>query len=268
MTPLVKFASVYLKHEDQNITGSAKDRAISLQVDNLKNLQYPSAVISSTGNAAISAVHFCGQQKIPLTIFVSPDINPQKLSLLPSENLVTTDKPISAAFKYSKTNQSYLLRQSTDPVALTGYRQIGEEIVKQLPKVTSIFIPVGSGTTLLGISQSLPPNVKIFAVQPASHCPIASVFDTDLIPEKTSITDSLSAKMLPLKRKVIAVIKRSNGSGIVVQNQDVIKSDRLFKKNNLITSPEGALAFAGYQKARNIFPIGDCPVILLTGAIR
>lgn len=268
MTPLVKFESVYLKREDQNPTGSAKDRAISLQVENLKNLQYPSAVISSTGNAAISATFYCQQQQIPLTIFISPKINPQKLGLLPPSLIVTTAQPISAAFKYAKANQSYLLRQSTDPIALGGYRQIGEEIIKQLPKVTSIFIPVGSGTTLLGISQALPPNVKIFAIQPANHCPIASIFDTDFIPETQTITDSLSAKLLPLKRKIIAIIKKSNGSGVVVQNSDVIEADLYFQKNKIITSPEAALAYAGYQKARNIFPIGDCPVILLTGAKR
>lgn len=268
MTPLVKFESVYLKREDQNPTGSAKDRALELQIANLKNLQYPSAVISSTGNAAISAAYYCRLNKIPLTIFVSPEIIPQKLALLPAQFVVKTDKPISAAFRFARTNQSYLLRQSTDPVALNGYRRIGEELVKQLPKITSIFIPVGSGTTLLGISLSLPPNVKIFAVQPASHCPIASIFDTDFTGENTTVTDSLSAKLLPLKRKIISAVKNSHGSGIVIQNSEVVKADSHFQKNGLVTSPEGALAYAGYQKARNIFPIGDCPVILLTGVKR
>ena len=36
MTPLEKFNSVYLKREDKNLTGSAKDRAI---IEQLKNLQ-------------------------------------------------------------------------------------------------------------------------------------------------------------------------------------------------------------------------------------
>lgn len=268
MTPLIKFGTVYLKREDSNLTGSAKDRAIKLQIENLKNLQYPSAVISSTGNAAISAAYYCQEQKVPLTIFVSPDINPQKLVLLPTQFLVKTDKPISAAFRYAKANQSYLLRQSTDPIALNGYRQIGEEIIRQLPRVTSIFIPVGSGTTLLGISQILPSTVKIFAVQPASHSPLAAIFDSDFTPENDTITDSLSAKLLPLKNKVITAIKKSGGSGLAVKNSEVIKYDQYFRNNNIITSPEGALAYAGYQKAKKSFSVGDYPIILLTGAQR
>jgi threonine synthase len=268
MTPLVKFDKVFLKREDQNATGSAKDRAIKLQVENLVKLQYPSAVISSTGNAAISAEYYCRQQNIPLSIFVSPDIIPQKLALLPQKNIVQTSQPISSAFKYSRSNQSYLLRQSTDPVALTGYRLIGDEIQLQLPKITSIFIPVGSGTTLLGISQSLPPSVKIFAVQPASHCPIAAAFDSNFTPETVTITDSLKAISLPLKRRVISAIKKSGGSGLVVQNSAVIKADNYFRDHGITTSTEGALAYAGWLKAQKDQTVGNYPVILLTGAKR
>ena len=268
MTSIVKFESVFLKREDQNPTGSAKDRAIMLQVENLVKLQYPSAVISSSGNAAISAVYYCRLKNIPLSIFVSPAINLQKLALLPQKNLIKTGQPISSAFMYAKSNQSYLLRQSTDPVALIGYQQIGKEIIKQLPKITSIFIPVGSGATLLGISQTLPSRVKIFAVQPANHCPIASFFDSDFTPESDSITDSLSAKSLPLKKQVISAVKLSGGSGLVVQNTAVIKFDRYLKDHGLVTSPEGALALAGWEKAKKFIPVGDYPVILLTGTQR
>ena len=35
MTPLVKIDNLYFKREDLNPTGSAKDRAIPLQIENL-----------------------------------------------------------------------------------------------------------------------------------------------------------------------------------------------------------------------------------------
>lgn len=254
MTPLIKFDNIFLKREDANPTGSAKDRAISFQIDNLIAQQYSSAVISSTGNAAISAQYYCRQKNIPLTIFVSPHTNPNKLSLL--KNYTVSNKPVSDAFKFSQNHRSYNLRQSTDPIALLGYQQIALELLEQLPQVTSIFIPVGSGTTLLGISQKLPVFVKIFAVQPASYCPVASHFDKNYSPESTSKTDSLSAKLLPLKNKVIAACF----GGVVIQNNDI--------KDTFDTSPEGNLAYAGYLKAKNIYDVGPFPVILLTGAKR
>lgn len=270
-TPLVKIDSFYLKREDQNPTGSAKDRAIPSQIANLLQLGFSKAVISSTGNAAISAAHFCQINQIELTIFLSSNVNQAKLTLLKnySSEIILTPKPISEAFKYSKKNQSYLLRQSTDPSALIGYQQISLEILKDLPQITSIFIPVGSGTTLLGISKKLPQPVKIFAVQSAPNCPISKYFDQNFIPENRLITDALSAKFIPQKNQIISTIKKSNGSAFTIQNEAILLANQLLESNHIITSLEGSLALAGYQKAiKNKVDVGQFPVILLTGTKR
>lgn len=266
MTPLDKIADIYLKREDQNITGSAKDRSLALQVKHLKDFGYLSAVISSTGNAAISAQYFCVKYGINLTIFVSPHTDKSKLKLI--AKYIISHRPISDAFKYAKANHSYLLRQSTDPIALRGYSQIAKEIIKQLPTVSSIFIPVGSGTTLLGISQILPNSIPIFAVQPASHCPITSTFDHDFISENYTITDALGVKLLPAKSKVIKAINDHSGFGIVIQNKQVIQNQNYLLSNNIITSAEGALTLAGYNKIKSQTSVGLFPVIILTGAKR
>ena len=254
-TPLVKIDNCYLKHEDQNITGSAKDRAIISQIANLKKQGFKTAVISSTGNAAISAAYFCEQNQIELTIFLSTKVNPKKLEILKlyPAKIILAKKPISDAIKFSKKNHAYLLRQSTDPSALLGYQQIGQEIMTQLPKITSIFIPIGSGTTLLGISQALPTTVKIFAVKP----------------ENTTLTDALTVKFQPLKNKIISTVKNSKGLELIIQNEDIISSQKFLEKNNIQTSNESALALAGYFKTiKNNIAVGDFPVILLTGAKR
>lgn len=267
MTPLLQIDNFYFKREDLNLTGSAKDRAIVSQVDNLIKSGYKSAVISSTGNAAISAAHFCSENHIPLTVFVSPKINPQKLKLI-SAATISSPTPISAAFKFAKANKSYLLRQSTDPAALIGYSAIGREIYQQLPQISSVFIPVGSGTTLVGLSAGLPENVKIFAVQSAFNPTITSLFDKSVITEATNLTDALTVKSLPLKNKIIEIIKSTRGSGITISNSELIRSQNWLQQQNLITSAEGALALAGAQKAAGIFDIGLYPVILLTGTKR
>jgi len=266
MTPLIKIDSIFLKREDQNPSGSAKDRALLLQVQNLKSKGFSKAVISSTGNAAISAQFFCHQLQVPLTIFLSPRTSPAKLKLL--HNFTISPRPISDAIKFAKVNHAYLLRQSTDPIALSGYRQIGTELLQELPKISSLFIPVGSGTTMLGVSQSLPQPVKIFAVQPASHCPISSLFDKNYSSETSSLTDSLGAKYLPLKNNILKAIRESGGGGVVVQNRNIKIAQSFLLNNKIITSFESALALAGYQKIKNTQDVGKFPVILLTGAKR
>lgn len=270
-TPLIKLDNFYLKREDKNVTGSAKDRAIPLQIDNLKKNGYTKTVISSTGNAAISAAYFCQQKKIELTIFLSSKISPQKLTLLkqfPSE-IIFSLKPISDAIKFSKKNHAYLLRQSTDPVALIGYQEIGQEIVSQLKQATSIFVPIGSGTTLLGLSKSIPDTIPIFGTQSAANCPIGKLFDKDYIIEDRLITDALSAKYLPQKKLIIDTIKKHQGFVFVIQNQAIIMANHYLESKNITTSLEGALCLAAYQKAqKSNYPLGDFPVILLTGSKR
>lgn len=270
-TPLIKLENFYLKREDLNETGSAKDRAMVFQIENLKKQGFKSAVISSTGNAAISASYFCKLNQINLTIFVSPKINKTKFDLLKQDGgqIFITDQPISESIKFAKKNNAYLLRQSTDPSALIGYQEIGKELITQLPQITSVFVPVGSGTTLLGISQSLPQSVKIFAIQSASNCPLSKLFDSNYQPETENITDALSAKYLPLKSQIISVIKKNNGTGLVIQNNEILEAKIFFQKNQIQTSLESALAFAGYQKAlKNNLEIGNYPVIILTGCQR
>jgi len=270
-TPLIKLENIYFKREDLNETGSAKDRAIVFQIENLKKNGFNNAVISSTGNAAISASHFCHLNKIELTIFLSPKVSPAKLALLKKNpcQIIFSDKAISDAFKFAKKNNYYLLRQSTDPSALVGYQEIAKELIKEIPLITSIFIPVGSGSTLFGISKSLNSSVKIFAIQPASNCPLSRNFDQNYQPEIEKITDAISVKYLPLKSQIISVIKNNKGTGLVVQNKDIIKAQNELESKKIKTSLEGAMAFAGFKKAfKNKIDIGSYPVILLTGCQR
>jgi threonine dehydratase len=265
MTPLTKIDNLYFKREDLNPTGSAKDRALPSQIQNLIKNNFSTAVISSTGNAAISASYYCQQANIPLTIFVSPKISQNKLSLIKG-HIIQTLQPISDAIKFSKANHAYLLRQSTDPSAQIGYGEIAKEILKQLPQITSLFIPVGSGTTLLGIAKKLPDTIKIFAVQPAANPTICSVFTSQYTLETETIAAALSVKYLPLKNEIIRIIKKHQGSGLIVSNQEAINCLDFTKQISL--SPESALTIAAYQQIKNSPEVGDYPVILLTGTKR
>ena len=202
---------------------------------------------------------------------MSPHIAPEKLNLLKKydHEIILSHQPISDAVKFSKSLHAYLLRQSTDPSSLIGYQTIAQELAEQLPQITSIFIPVGSGTTLLGISQKLPKNVKIFGAQSAANPTVSKIFDPNFTPENRLITDALSVKFLPNKDKVINAIKNSSGSCLTIQNENIVTADSYLKSKDIITSLEGALSFAAYQKAqKNNLNIGQYPIILLTGAKR
>ncbi len=260
MTPLVKIDNFYLKREDLNTTGSVKDRAIQSQVQNLTKLKYHSAVISSTGNAAISAQHFCQIHHIPLVIFVSPHTHPNKLKLL--SNFHISDKPISDAIKYAKLYHAYLLRQSTDQVAIDSYGQIANEIIDQLPSITSIYFPVGSGATLVGVGQKLSSHVKIIATQSAFNPTITKTYCPSIPSEKINLTDALTVRYLPLKSRLTKLIAH----GLTVPNSQITTTQKKLNSQGVHTSNEGAMALAAFLQDPKLG--GKYPVILFTGTNR
>ncbi|MFA5895187.1 MAG: PLP-dependent lyase/thiolase [Candidatus Shapirobacteria bacterium] len=266
MTPLNCFDDIYFKREDLSITGSAKDRAIPFQIESLITQGFTQAVISSTGNAAISAQYFCDQKNIHLTVFVSPNTSEAKLSLL--KNFQVSLKPVSDAIKYAKANNSYLLRQSTDESALIGYGDLGKEILEQVPNISSIFFPVGSGATLVGVAQVMPKNVKVFAIQSAFNCPITKSFDPSYVTETINLTDALTAKFVPLKPRVHNILKSTGGTGLVVTNQEIKSAQTKLESYGIQSSYEGGLTLAGLIKAKNNFDIGKKPVVIITGTKR
>ncbi|MFA6603022.1 MAG: pyridoxal-phosphate dependent enzyme, partial [Candidatus Shapirobacteria bacterium] len=139
----------------------------------------------------------------------------------------------------------------------------------QFPQVTSLIMPVGSGTTLLGISDTLLPTVKLIAAQPASNAPISSHFDSNFNPETVTITDALGVKMLPLKAQIIDLLTR-RGGGVVVENNQTLLAAAWLKENALNASAETALCLAGLWKLRASQSdlLGSNPLILVTGCKR
>jgi len=268
-TPIIKIDNAFFKREDLNPSGSVKDRAVLSQLSWLKKNELNKAAISSSGNSAISALYWGKKMGIEITVFVSPKINKAKLTKLRKlkGKIIITKKPISQCFRLCQAESIYNLKQSQDKKAREGFELLGKEIYAQLGMPQSIFFPVSSGTTLLGVSDFFKKSGKIpklFLVQSAAHCPLASQFDKNFYPEKSNITDALVAKYIPKKEEILKIIKQSKGTGIVVQTKEILRAHDWLKSKNILTSYEGALALAGFWKIKNKIDI-DKPLCLLTG---
>lgn len=270
-TPLTDIDGILFKHEYDNPTGSIKDRGMAYAISALYEQNIKSAVLSSSGNAAISAATYCRLANIKLKVFVSPKINKSKRKIIKELGcgIVVSKKPISNAFRYARKNKAYNLRQSTDPNATVGPMTLAYELIKQQPDIDAIFIPISSGSNLVGIVEGyhklkykLP---AIHAVQTQAVCPIASVFDKNYIYKSTSIAQAIVAKFIPKEQEIINIIKNSKGSGWVIDDDSIITAHQWLNNKNIICSYEGAAALAAVWKAKkNGFSYKN-PVCILTG---
>lgn len=270
-TPEVALEEIVFKREDENPTGSVKDRGMAFQVSWVWQKGIKAVAISSSGNSAISAAAYCQLAGIRLYAFVSPKINKEKLEKIESFNVKVflTPRPVSDAVKFAKEENVFLLRSSISEEALEGYQSLAFELHKNLGRIDDLFLPVSSGTTLAGIAkgyQNLGYLPRFQVVQTTAVHPIADVFDKDYKASLTSLADALVARVTQRKEAVIGLIKESQGCGWVVNDEEIQKACFWLESHNLSTSAEGAASLAAIWKAKKKgVVLGSKIVCLLTG---
>ncbi|MDP3888832.1 MAG: pyridoxal-phosphate dependent enzyme, partial [bacterium] len=270
-TPVVEKEGIFFKREDQNPTGSLKDRGLSYQISKAHSLGKQDLVISSSGNAAISAASYCNLAGIKLHVFVSPKIKEGKVKEIAKSGAQIHKglRPVSSAIRYAKENDFLNLRPSVGDEGWVGYQTISFELNQELGKIDNIFIPVSSGTALVGINKGfekigyLP---QVHFVQTTAVCPIASLFDHSFESSNSSIADALIAKAVPRKDEIVEIVKKSGGFGWVVSDLEIESAGKKLDSWQISTSAEGAAALAGIYKAKeNGKNLGEKIVCLLTG---
>lgn len=285
-TQLEKVDDLYFKREDENPTGSVKDRGVAYQISAAYQNGEGHLVISSSGNAAISAAVYCQSAQIKLSVFVSPRINKYKLEQLRrlSIDLHVTENPLRDASFFRRENRLRNIRQSLDSAAVPGYESLGFEIFENLRnekkfkwEQVSIFLPVSSGTTLVGVGRAflalkelgfIKSVPQLNVVQTVYINPIASVFYPTRAKIETKSTlglaSAICAPKTARKKEILSLIYGSKGSGWIVSDEEISDSLKWLKGKGIETSPEGGAALAAVFKARQKGELGTV-ICILTG---
>lgn len=276
-TPLVEEGGIFFKLENQNPTGSIKDRGLPNQIYHLLLNNQERAVISSSGNAAISASYFAQQAGIELFVYVPRTMQADRLQKLLSlsHNVTITDHAIAEAEEFSKRSGYPLIRQSVDKNAREGYTELTHELVSQFTKQgiavngASLFFPVSSGTAVSGFYMGLDEGEKpqLHIVQTASVQTIAGEFDASVKRKARSIVKGIVArkKENTYYHDVVTAVKETKGSGWVVTDDEVESAESWLLAHEINSSNEGALALAGLFKAqKNNYELGQTLVVIIT----
>lgn len=270
-TPLVQKNGIFLKREDLNPTGSLKDRGIAYQVSQALAKKEKNLVISSSGNAAISAAHYCKSAGINLYVFLPKNIQSEKIKIIEGlgGKIFLSKRPLSDSIKFSNLKKYKNLRPSVDPAGIEGYKTIALELLTQIGEITDIFLPVSSATCLVGVAEGfaeIGTFPRFYACQSTKTYQIASFFDKDFVKTKTSLAKSLVDKVALRKNQALEIIKKSKGFGWVISDEQILNALNWLKQQKIETSAEGALAVAALWKARaKNFKIGKKVVCILTG---
>jgi len=169
-------ASVYLKLENWQITGSFKLRGALNRVALLTDDERARGIVTaSAGNHALGVGYAArALNAAPVTIFVPRTAPRTKLAKLRQFPVTvrqvgeTYDDTHHAADAFARATGATFIHAYDDPRIVAGQGTIGFEILQDLPNVEAILVPVGGGGMITGIAiaaKALAPSVRIIGIQ-------------------------------------------------------------------------------------------------------
>lgn len=264
-TPLipaeVNGCRVHLKCENQNPTGSFKDRGAAVLASALAAVGVDEAIEDSSGNAGAAFAAYAARAGIKARIYV-PDYasGPKRRQIeaygadvvrILGPRSTTTEVTLAEADKGTVyASHAYL------PHVIAGFATIAFEIYEQLEQAPStVVMPVGQGTLLLGLQrgfQSLKAGglierlPQMIGVQARACAPLWSVFHggaAGLTWISEGETQAEGIRILqPLRgNDVLKAVEESGGTMLVVEEQSISEGRDALGRKGLYVEPTSAV---------------------------
>jgi cysteine synthase A len=180
-TPLIKIDNVYAKLECINPSGSIKDR-VALEIieaaEREKILKKGYTIIeASSGNTGISLSMIAAAKGYKMIIVMPQNMSEERKQMMRAfgAELILTSKSgslkeaIEKAEEIAKEPRTFMAKQFSNPNNIKAQEKTGREILKKIGPVDAVVAGVGTGGTLMGISNVMKeanPNVKVIAIEP------------------------------------------------------------------------------------------------------
>ena len=180
-TPLVKIGNVYAKLESVNPSGSIKDR-VALEIVDAAEREGQlgegfTIVEASSGNTGISLAMVAAVKGYRMIVVMPENMSEERREIMRAfgAELVLTSKSgslkeaIEKAEEIARKPKTFIARQFSNPNNIRAQEKTGEEILREIGPVDAVVAGVGTGGTLMGISnvmKEVNPKLKAIAVEP------------------------------------------------------------------------------------------------------
>ena len=168
---------VYLKPENLQRTGAYKVRGAYYKITTLSDEERKKGLITaSAGNHAQGVAYAARQYGVKATICMptsTPLIKVNRTKALGAEVVLygnVYDEAYEKALELAAEHGYTLVHPFDDLDVATGQGTIAMEIIKELPTVDIILVPIGGGGLATGVStlaKLLNPKIKVIGVEPA-----------------------------------------------------------------------------------------------------
>ena len=168
-------ATVWLKHEQQQVTGSFKPRGSLAKLSRLTDAERGRGLVAPTaGNHGIGLAYAASRLGAPARIYLPADTDPAKLTTLADLGAeVTTFPDIEtarlAARDAARARGWTYCSAYNDVDMVVGAATLGLEIAEDLPDVDVLLVPIGGGGLAAGTAAALADRgTEVWAVATAA----------------------------------------------------------------------------------------------------
>ena len=251
---------VYLKPENLQRTGAYKVRGAYYKITTLTDEERSKGLITaSAGNHAQGVAYAAKQYGVKATIVMptsTPLIKVNRTKALGAEVVLhgnVYDEAYEKALELAKEHGYTLVHPFDDLDVATGQGTIAMEIIKELPTVDYILVPIGGGGLATGVStlaKLLNPKIKVIGVEPAgANCMQESIKAGHVVtlPGVNTIADGTAVKTPG--EKIFPYISKNLDNIITVPDEDLVVAFLdMVENHKMVVENSGLLSVAALKQ--------------------
>lgn len=278
---------VYLKPENMQYTGAYKVRGAYYKISTMsEEARKKGLITASAGNHAQGVAFAAKKYGVKATVVMpttTPLIKVNRTKSYGAEVVLygdVYDEACEYALKLAEEKGLTFVHPFDDLDVATGQGSIAMEIIKELPTVDYILVPVGGGGLATGVStlaKLLNPNIKVIGVEPAgANCLQASMKagKVTTLPTVSTIADGTAVKTPG--SKLFPYLQKNLDDIITVPDEDLIVSFLdMVENHKMIVENSGLLTVAALKQIKDkdkkivsILSGGNMDVITMSSVVQ
>ena len=241
---------VYLKPENLQKTGAYKIRGAYYKISTLTDEERQKGLITaSAGNHAQGVAYAAKAYGVKATIVMpssTPLIKVNRTKSYGAEVILygdVYDESCAYALELAEDKGYTFIHPFDDLDVATGQGSVAMEIIKELPFVDYILVPIGGGGLATGVStlaKMMNPNIKVIGVEPAgANCMQVSLKNKKVttLPMVDTIADGTAvktpgSKIFPYIQKNLDGIITVEDNELIVCFLDMLENHKMLVENS------------------------------------
>lgn len=278
---------VYFKPENMQYTGAYKVRGAYYKISTLSDEERSKGLITaSAGNHAQGVAYAAKIYGVKATIVMPTSTPIIKINRTKSYGADVVlygdvyDEACEYALKLADEHGYTFIHPFDDLDVATGQGSIAMEIIKELPTVDYILVPIGGGGLATGVStlaKMLNPNIKVIGVEPAgANCMQVSLKNGKVttLPAVNTIADGTAVKtpgsrIFPYIQQNIDDIITIEDNELIVEFLDMVENHKMIVENSgLLTVAALKQLDVKDKKIVSILSGGNMDVITMSSVVQ